>query len=87
MRVGFVYNDELNTVGYTRNIDVTPTLTFGYIIDLVCKVFGWQEDDRVFMRNSFTVARRHWAPVDMGFSKRENLLCAEDVALAVVPLR
>ena len=70
MRIGFVYNDELNTVGYERNIDVKETI--GYMIDLVCEVFGRNQDDFVFMLNSFTVAHRHWVLEEMGFTNEDR---------------
>ncbi len=71
MRVGFVYNDELNSVGYEVNIDVRETI--GYTIDLVCDVFGWNETDFVFMFASFTVAHRQWTLQEMGYTNADRV--------------
>ena len=70
MRVGFVYEDRMRDVGYEMNMDLNST--FGDILETVCGVFNWQEDDFVFlMTNRFSKVNIHWTPAHMGFKDED----------------
>ncbi len=70
MRVGFVYEDRMRHVGYERTMDLNST--FGDILEAVCDVFNWQEDDFVFfINNRFSIVQKHWIPADMGLKDED----------------
>ena len=70
MRVGFVIADGMRHVGYERTMDLNST--FGDILEAVCDVFNWQEDDFEFLfENRFTIVQKHWIPSHMGMKDED----------------
>ena len=70
MRVGFVYEDRMRDVGYEMNMDLTST--FGDVLESICILLNWQEEDFVFLfGNKFTVVQKHWTPKDMGMKDED----------------
>jgi hypothetical protein len=70
MRVGFVYEETMQYVGYERNMDLNST--FGEILEIVCDVFNWQANDFVFlMPNKISRVNTQWIPAEMGMTDQD----------------
>jgi len=72
MRLGFVFDDRMTDVGYQMTMDLNST--FGAVLESVCTMFNWIQDDYVFLfANGFTIIQKHWTPAEMGM-KDEDLV-------------
>ena len=72
MRLGFVYEDRMRNVGYRTTMDLNQT--FGEVLDEICDMFNWNEDDYVFLfTNRFSKVQRHWTPREMGMTSGDYM--------------
>ncbi len=72
MKLGFVYEDRLRNVGYETTMDLNQT--FGEVLQEVCAMFNWNEDDYVFLfTNRFSQVQRHWTPAEMGLKDEDDV--------------
>ena len=70
MRLGFVYEDRMRAVGYWTTMDLHQT--FGEILESVCAMFSWNENDYVFLfPNRFSKVQKHWTPAEMGMKDED----------------
>ena len=70
MRLGFVYEDRMRDVGYRTTMDLNQT--FGEILESVCTMFNWNENDYVFLfANRFSKVQEHWTPLEMGMKDED----------------
>ena len=64
MQLYFVYNVNMNAVGYTTNMALADT--FGAAIDAMCAHHGWRVGDWDFMFHALFHVPRPWTPGGMG---------------------
>jgi hypothetical protein len=72
MRLGFVYEDRMRNVGYRTTMDLNST--FGEVLEDVCAMFNWNEDDYVFLfGNRFSKVNKQWTPAKMGMKDEDTM--------------